>query len=77
MGRLMDRVMAPIDPTADDAHDRIMAELAIIRPHCHWTQGTWEEIGLRWNELQNVPKHINILSNYLIRAYLSEKRVPS
>ncbi|WP_432065247.1 DGQHR domain-containing protein DpdB [Streptomyces sp. C10-9-1] len=73
MGRLMDRVMERVlfstDIDSDDAHKRVMAELALIKPHCHWTEGRWPEINHSWNELENVGRHINILSNYLIRVY--------
>ncbi|MEU9379542.1 DGQHR domain-containing protein DpdB [Streptomyces sp. NPDC048279] len=73
MGRLMDRVMErvlfEVDINSNDIYDRVMAELALIGPHCHWTKGRWSEINFSWNELENVTKHINILSNYLIRVY--------
>ncbi len=29
--------------------------------------------GVSWNEIQNVPRHIRLLSNVLIRAYLEAK----
>ncbi|MFI2118731.1 DGQHR domain-containing protein DpdB [Streptomyces rubiginosohelvolus] len=73
MGRLMDRVMERVlfstDIDSGDAHSRVMSELALIKPHCHWTEGRWPEINYFWNELENVGRHINILSNYLIRVY--------
>ncbi|MFD9532102.1 DGQHR domain-containing protein DpdB [Streptomyces sp. NPDC060010] len=73
MGRLMDRVMERVlfsaDINSDDAYSRVMAELSLIKPHCHWTEGRWPEINYSWNELENVGRHINILSNYLIRVY--------
>ena len=28
---------------------------------------------MRWNEIQNVPRHINELSSYLIRVYVQAK----
>jgi DGQHR domain-containing protein len=71
MGRLMDRVMAGVngrDPHAADSAER---ELRRIAPLCRWTGGTWEELNdLAWNEVQNVPRHIRVLSNFLIRSYL-------
>ncbi|MFJ5288505.1 DGQHR domain-containing protein DpdB [Streptomyces sp. NPDC088348] len=73
LGRLMDRVMERVlfdaDIDSPDISDRVMAELALIKPHCHWTKGRWPEINTPWNELQNTPRHISILSNYLIRVY--------
>jgi DGQHR domain-containing protein len=74
MSRLMDRVMASIDPSTDDAGRRVRAELALIQPVCAWTGGTWEELGgIPWNQPQNVSRDIKVLSNFLIRAYLQAK----
>ncbi len=39
---------------------------------CSWTDGHWDfgkDNQLKWNELQNVPRHIQILSNYLLIKY--------
>ena len=46
-----------------------MDDLALIAPYCRWTEGTWDELDSRWNDIQNVPRHINELSSYLIRLY--------
>lgn len=73
MSRLMDRVVAHIDLEAPDPRADVQAEIARIAPHCHWTEGTWDELGLRWNELQNVPRHISTLSNFLVRKYLESR----
>ncbi|MFD6091270.1 DGQHR domain-containing protein DpdB [Oerskovia enterophila] len=73
MSRLMDRVVAHIDPTSDDAEIAVRRELSRIAPHCRWTEGEWEELGLHWNELQNVPRHITNLSNYLVRKYVEAR----
>jgi hypothetical protein len=27
----------------------------------------WEGLGLKWNEIQNVPKHVRALSDLLVR----------
>lgn len=73
MGRLMDRMMAAVDPDDGTAPGRLRDELKVLAPHCHWTNGTWDALGLEWNELQNVPRHIRTLSNYLIRLYTQER----
>lgn len=74
MGRLMDRIIPSVDLSDAHALQKVEQELKLIRPICRWTQGRWEAMGgLKWNELQNVPRHINILSNVLIRAYLKAK----
>ena len=74
MSRLMDRVMVTIDPTADDAVQRVSNELGLIKSKCAWTSGTWEELGgIPWNQFQNLPRDIKVLSNYLVRAYIQAK----
>ncbi|MCG6157722.1 DGQHR domain-containing protein DpdB [Rubinisphaera margarita] len=72
MGFLMD--------TIADRHRRTKAltskvfvnDLEPLRDICHWTEGYWEfgaDNRLKWNELQNVPRHIQLLSNYLLIQY--------
>jgi DGQHR domain-containing protein len=71
MSRLMDRVMIGIDIHARDAAKTTQERVRLIEPICRWTHGTWEDLNLPWNELQNTPRHISTLSNYLIRGYIS------
>ena len=74
MGRLMDRVMSSIDPSSPHALSQVKHELHVIASACRWTGGTWEELGdLHWNEVQNVPRHIRILSSFLIRTYVQKR----
>ncbi|WP_045820821.1 DGQHR domain-containing protein DpdB [Williamsia herbipolensis] len=73
MSRLMDRVMAQVDIDSSDAGEATARELRRIEPVCRWTHGTWEELGLPWNELQNTPRHISALSNFLARAYVDSR----
>jgi len=71
MGRLMNRVMASIDVSAPGAARHVKRELEKVAPICRWTRGAWEQLeGMRWNELQNVPSHVKMLSNLLVRHYL-------
>jgi DGQHR domain-containing protein len=74
MGRLMDRVMMQIDPKSTRCSDLVETELQLIAPSCRWTEGTWEDMGVRWDELQNVPRHIQRLSNHLVRLYVQRKQ---
>ncbi|MEU7757646.1 DGQHR domain-containing protein DpdB [Micromonospora aurantiaca (nom. illeg.)] len=69
MGRLMDRILGAVDPRSSNAPETIRQHLALIAPHCHWTAGVWDDLGLRWNEIENMHRHIQELSNYLIRLY--------
>lgn len=71
MGRLMDRVMPSIRIGDPHAEALVQQELRPLIAYCHWTDGQWDALGgLRWDELQNVPRHIQMLSNHLIRTYL-------
>ena len=74
MGRLMDRIMPIIDLTKKTAKAKVVRELKTVAPICRWTKGNWEDMdGIKWNDINNVPRHINILSNVLIRGYLQAK----
>jgi DGQHR domain-containing protein len=75
MGRLMDRIMASADSRQPNAVAQVREELAVLAPHCRWTAGDWETLGMRWNDVQNVPRHTNELSNFLVRAYVQAKMV--
>lgn len=73
MGRVMDRVMTHVRDDDPQAKDRAAGELQLVAEKCRWTAGTWEDLGVAWNDLQNTPRHISALSNYLVRSYLSER----
>jgi len=73
MGRLMERVMAHVDAGAPTAIQDAEAELQVIVGSCFWTKGVWPELGLPWDELQNTPRHISALTNYLARAYVTNR----
>ncbi|WP_037334693.1 DGQHR domain-containing protein DpdB [Saccharomonospora piscinae] len=73
MGRLMDHVLATIPARKADAPELIRKHLALIAPHCRWTSGEWEAMGLRWNQLENTARDTQELSNHLIRLYLNAR----
>ena len=74
MGKLMDRMMGSFDPRDRDGGKVVRRNLAAMAPLCHWTSGAWAELGgIEWNELQNLHKHLSVLSNFLIRAYLERR----
>ncbi|CAM5739942.1 hypothetical protein SHIRM173S_06588 [Streptomyces hirsutus] len=68
-------LMMAIPPASPHALEQARAELALIAPHCRWTEGRWPdtEHPLGVAELQNNPRHISTLSNYLLRIYVQEK----
>lgn len=73
MSRLMDRLMAHVDVMSKAAVPAASSELDRIAALCRWTDGVWTDLGLPWNELQNTPRHISALSNYLVRAYVEQR----
>ena len=76
MGRLMDKVMATVDPSDPRAKDVAAAELAHVAPICRWTSGAWDGLGdapVPWNALQNTPRDVSALSNLLIRTYVTTR----
>ena len=75
MGRLMDRIMGWHRPADGDATAYALQELKRIAPICRWTEGTWDELGLAWNEVQNVSRHIRVLTDVLVRNYVQLRSV--
>ena len=71
MGRVMDRMMGSVNPHDRKTQIRVKRQLRLLRPVCKWTYGVWDELGgMKWNEIQNVPSHVRMLSNYLLRVHL-------
>lgn len=68
MGVLMDRIYARL-PMVDDAK-LIERELEKMAAQCRWTKGTWDSLGMAWNEIQNTPRDIKRLQNALVQAYV-------
>jgi DGQHR domain-containing protein len=69
MGRLMDRILVVVDPRQPDAAAEIRKHLDLVAPYCRWTSGTWDEINIPWDGVENTRGQIQILSSHLIRAY--------
>jgi DGQHR domain-containing protein len=67
MGLLMDAIYARVGPDADVA--TVQREIEKVTPACRWAKGTWETLGLAWNEIQNTPPHVKKLQDALVRAY--------
>jgi hypothetical protein len=72
MGFLMDTI-ADVNRRSKTLTSKLFKnELSLVMSACKWTEGVWEfEDGnyLKWNELQNVPRHIQLLTTYLITTY--------
>ncbi len=66
MSLLMDRIMSRAAPDSD-LQTHAYEALSRIAPHCRWTSGRWTELQRDWNEIQNVPRDIKLLSSHLAR----------
>jgi DGQHR domain-containing protein len=76
MGQLMDRVMGTLDLADPRLTKHVERELDKVRGACQWTSGSWDLLnGKRWNDIQNTPNDIRLLSNALVRTYLSATAV--
>jgi DGQHR domain-containing protein len=71
MGVLMDKMLSRYEADSD-RWTAVRADLKRIAPLCHWTSGTWDELGLNWNEVQNLQQHIRGLSDALVRIYATK-----
>ncbi|WP_116327941.1 DGQHR domain-containing protein DpdB [Cupriavidus phytorum] len=71
MGVLMDRIYAKLSGVGED-YKTIRSELERIAPHCAWTEGHWESLGVGWNEIQNTPRDIKKLQDALVRTYATQ-----
>jgi len=75
LGLLMDAIAdrhAGLSPELVDYHP----DLQVMTDACHWTSGNWElapGVNRKWNEIQNIPKDIELLSTFLSREF--KKRV--
>lgn len=69
MGVLMDRIYARLSDISPDVKT-IRKELDRVAPYCHWTKGTWDNMGLAWNEIQNTTRDIKKLQDALVRVYV-------
>jgi DGQHR domain-containing protein len=76
LGFLMDT----IGERANDrmpTHTQFRFGLTHIAPRCHWSDGTWDfggSVQLKWNEVQNVPRHIQMVSNLLLQILVGAVR---
>jgi len=76
MGSLMDRIMIRAQ-YANDPKALVKESLDTIAPQCAWTSGTWPDLGLRWNDIQNVPRHVKALSEQLVKLDFEYSRRPA
>jgi DGQHR domain-containing protein len=68
MDAIGDRFRGDRLPTTANFRD----DLAALAPLCRWTEGYWDfgpGLQRKWNEVQNTPKDIQLLANYLLVQY--------
>jgi DGQHR domain-containing protein len=71
LGFVMDAI-ADRDPDSHPGVDVFMSELSLLEDICHWTSGAWNfgpQNQRKWNDLQNTPRDIQLLTNYLLFEY--------
>jgi len=69
LGFVMDTI-AERSRTKTPTVTQFQQPLTALAPCCHWSDGTWTFGGgnqLRWNEIQNVPRHIQMVANLLLQ----------
>lgn len=73
MGVLMDKIYARFSGS-DEEYQIVLGELEKVAPACRWTRGTWETMGVAWNEIQSTPRDIKKLQDALVRAYTASSK---
>lgn len=73
VGNLMDHIAAK-RPRRSDIPSKIFfrKHLAKVKPSCAWTRGKWQfgpDDQRPWNQLQNTRQDVELLTDYLQRAY--------
>jgi DGQHR domain-containing protein len=77
LGFVMDAIGDEYLPATSPGLDDFKSGLARLVPSCHWTSGYWQ-VGrgqLRlWNDLQNTPRDIQLLTDHLLSYYRRASR---
>lgn len=77
LGALMDEITYELREEGLPSHRLFSDHIALVAADCHWTSGAWplalDDIR-RWNEVQNTPRDIRSLSDYIVRTYRREVR---
>ncbi len=72
MGFLMDAICSRYRRFRIPNEKQFRDDLLPLQSVCHWTGGKWVfGVGkeLDWNEIQNIPRHIEIVTNHLLYQY--------
>lgn len=72
MGSLMDAIVPRVGATRDNADHVFVPEVQRVALACRWIAGSWEGLGdVPWNGIEDTPRDVRLLSNHLVRLYLS------
>jgi DGQHR domain-containing protein len=72
MGFLMDTIADRHRHNDELSISVFQNDLKPLAEICRWTEGYWDfgpGTQMKWNEVQNVPRHIQLLANYLLVRY--------
>jgi DNA sulfur modification protein DndB len=78
LGHLMDAISERYHTEEREeitSYTHFKADLLELSEYCKWTNGYWDfgtDQKVKWNELQNISKDIQILTNYLLKKYRTE-----
>jgi DGQHR domain-containing protein len=74
MGFVMDAISERYRPKGVPTETQFSTDLEPLKSVCRWTDGYWEfgpGAQRKWNEVQNTPKDVQVLANYLLGQYRS------
>jgi len=72
LGFLMDAIAERLRRKSIPSASDFAGDLRGIREVCRWTDGYWDfgpSLKRKWNELQNTPRDVQLLANYLLHEY--------
>jgi hypothetical protein len=72
MGFVMDAIADRHRQQGTATREQFQADLEPLREACRWTDGYWNfgpGLQRKWNEIQNTPRDIQVLANYLLVQY--------
>jgi hypothetical protein len=72
LGLVMDAIAERHRDRGLPSRAEFAGDLGHLRPVCRWSEGYWEfgpGVQRKWNEIQNTPRDIQVLANYLLVQY--------
>jgi len=72
MGHLMDAIVDRLRHNGLPTREDFRQDLLPLKDFCSWTSGYWDfgpGMQRKWNEIQNTPKDVQLVANYLLVQY--------